>query len=281
MIDETVAEIQAMETHSSSVVVVKAAEALGELLDRDYDSLESFERDVEHNAGALRRSNPSHASMHGALREVEQRVIGEASTVAEARKLLNTTIQETISEVRSGKREAAARAAGILDDGETFVTHDYSSTVLEAVRQAAATGAELTAHVTEARPRYLGRKAARRFVNIEGVTPHLFVDSAMAHALADADRVLLGMTCVTDDTYYNRVGTYPLIATAAQQNVPVTVVGSSAKVVGGFRFQNEYRKAVEVSREPIEDVAIENPAYDEAPMELIEQVITDQGTTEV
>ena len=281
MIDETVAEIQAMETHSSSVVVVKAAEALGELLDRDYDSLESFERDVEHNTGALRRSNPSHASMHGALREVEQRVIGEASTVAEARKLLNTTIQETISEVRSGKREAAARAAEILDDGDTFLTHDYSSTVLEAVRQAAATGAELTAHVTEARPRYLGRKAARRFVNIEGVTPHLFIDSAMAHALADADRVLLGMTCVTDDTYYNRVGTYPLIATAAQQNVPVTVVGSSAKVVDGFRFQNEYRKAVEVSREPIEDVAIENPAYDEAPMELIDQVITDEGIIDV
>ena len=281
MIDETVAEIQAMETHSSSVVVVKAAEALGELLDRDYDSLESFERDVEHNAGALRRSNPSHASMHGALREVEQRVIGEASTVAEARKLLNTTIQETISEVRSGKREAAAQAAEILDDGDTFLTHDYSSTVLEAVRQAAATGTELTAHVTEARPRYLGRKAARRFVNIEGVTPHLFIDSAMAHALADADRVLLGMTCVTDDTYYNRVGTYPLIATAAQQNVPVTVVGSSAKVVDGFRFQNEYRKAVEVSREPIEDVAIENPAYDEAPMELIDQVITDEGITDV
>jgi Translation initiation factor 2B subunit, eIF-2B alpha/beta/delta family len=281
MIDETVAEIQAMETHSSSVVVVKAAEALGELLDRDYDSLESFERDVEHNAGALRRSNPSHASMHGALREVEQRVIGEASTVAEARKLLNTTIQETISEVRSGKREAAAQAAEILDDGDTFLTHDYSSTVLEAVRQAAATGAELTAHVTEARPRYLGRKAARQFVNIEGVTPHLFVDSAMAHALADADRVLLGMTCVTDDTYYNRVGTYPLIATAAQQNVPVTVVGSSAKVVDGFRFQNEYRKAVEVSREPIEDVAIENPAYDGAPIELIDQVITDDGITDV
>ncbi len=153
--------------------------------------------------------------------------------------------------------------------------------MLEAVRQAAATGAELTAHVTEARPRYLGRKAARRFVDIEGVTPHLFVDSAMAHALADADRVLLGMTCVTDDTYYNRVGTYPLIATAAQQNVPVTVVGSSAKVVDGFRFQNEYRKAVEVSREPIEDVAIENPAYDEAPMELIDQVITDEGITDV
>ena len=46
MIDETVAEIQEMQTHSSSVVAVKAARALRELLDREYVSIEEFERDL-------------------------------------------------------------------------------------------------------------------------------------------------------------------------------------------------------------------------------------------
>ncbi len=277
MIDETVAEIQAMETHSSSIVVLKASEALRELLSREYDSLEGFERDLEHNAGALRRSNPSHASMHSALREIEQDVIGEAATVAEAKELLEAAIEQTVSKVRSGKREAAARAAETLSDGDSFVTHDYSSTVLEAVRRAAESGLELTACVTEARPRFLGRKAVREFADIDGVTPRLFVDSGMAHALEDADRVILGMTCLADDTYYNRVGTYPLVATAAELDIPVSVVGSSAKIVDGFTFRNEIRDAVEVTREPIEGVTVENPAYDGSPLALIDQVITEEG----
>ena len=277
MIDETVAEIQAMETHSSSIVVLKASEALRELLDREYDSLEGFERDLEHNAGALRRSNPSHASMHSALREIEHDVIGEAATVAEAKELVEAVIEQTVSKVQSGKREAAARAAETLSDGDSFVTHDYSSTVLEAVRRAAESGLELTACVTEARPRFLGRKAVREFADIDGVTPRLFVDSGMAHALEDADRVILGMTCLVDDTYYNRVGTYPLVATAAELDIPVSVVGASAKIVDGFTFRNEIRDAVEVTREPIEGVTVENPVYDGSPLALIDQVITEEG----
>jgi translation initiation factor eIF-2B subunit delta len=56
------------------------------------------------------------------------------------------------------------------------------------------------------------------------------------------------------------------------------VVGSSAKIVsGGFRFENEFRPASEVMREPVEGVAIENPAYDATPTRLLDSVVTDAG----
>jgi len=58
MIDETVAEIRAMRTHSTSAVAVKATRSLADLLDREYVTVDEFERDLEHNAGVLRRSNP-------------------------------------------------------------------------------------------------------------------------------------------------------------------------------------------------------------------------------
>jgi translation initiation factor eIF-2B subunit delta len=277
MIDETIEEIRRMQTHSSSVVAVKAADALGELLDRDYRNVEAYERDLERNAGALRRANPSHASLHKAMREIVDAVLGEADTVEGAKSRTEGVIRRVTEEIETGKHLAADRAAETFDDGETFLTHDFSSTVLEAIETAAADGRRLTAYVTEARPRYLGRKTARRLAEMDRVDPHLLVDSAAGHFLDRCDRVVVGMDCIVDDTLYNRVGTFPLAAAADVRDVPLTVVGSESKIIDGdFVFENESRAPAEVIREPVEGVAVENPAYDATPTHLIDDVVTDQ-----
>ena len=280
MIDETVAEIREMRSHSSSAVAVKAATALRELLEREYVSAEAFDRDLEHNAGALRRANTSHASLHNAMRSITDAVMGQADTPEAAKEQLEEAIAETVDRIESGKRRAAAHAADLLEDGETVLTHDYSSTVLEAVESACAEGTHLDAYVTEARPRYLGRKTARTLAGIDRVEPHLVVDSAAGHFLPECDRVLIGMDCIVEGTLYNRIGTYPIAATAAREGVPVTVVGSSTKVIDEFRFENEFRATSEVMREPVEGVDIENPAYDATPTELVDTLITDEGVQE-
>ncbi|MFC7068501.1 translation initiation factor eIF-2B [Halobaculum lipolyticum] len=280
MIDETVAEIREMQTHSSSVVAVKAARSLADLVERDYATLDEFERDLEHNAGALRRANPSHASLHRTMRAVAGDVLGNAETVEGAKELLSVAIDQEVARVETGKREAARNAAETFEDGETFLTHDYSSTVLEAVETAAAGGAHLTAYVTEARPRYLGRKTARTLAAMDRVEPHLAVDAAAGYLLreVDPDRVVVGMDCIVDDTLYNRVGTFPIAAAAAEMDVPVVVVGSGTKViVDGFRFENEFRPPSEVMLEPADGIALENPAYDATPMRLVDEVVTDEG----
>jgi len=277
MIDETIEEISRMQTHSSSVVAVKATEALGELLDRDYRNVEAYERDLERNAGALRRANPSHASLHKAMREVVDNVLGETDSVEAAKSRTREEIDRIVEGIEMGKHRAAARAATTFEDGETVLTHDFSTTVLEAIEVAAAEGCHLTAYVTEARPRYLGRKTARRLAEMDRVEPHLLVDSAAGHILDRCDRVVVGMTCIVGETLYNRVGTFPLVAAASVADVPVTVVGSESKIIeSDFVFENEEREPAEVIREPVEGVRIENPAYDATPMELIDEVVTDQ-----
>mgnify|MGYP006280930881 FL=1 len=281
MIDETVAEIREMRSHSSSAVAVKAATALRELLEREYVSAEAFDRDLEHNAGALRRANTSHASLHNAMRSITDAVLGQADTPEAAKEQLEDAIVETVDRIESGKRRAAAHAADLLEDGETVLTHDYSSTVLEAVESACAEGTHLDAYVTEARPRYLGRKTARTLAGIDRVEPHLVVDSAAGHFLPECDRVLIGMDCIVEGTLYNRIGTYPIAATAAREGVPVTVVGSSTKVIDEFRFENEFRPDSEVMREPVEGIEIENPAYDATPVELVDTLVTDEGVQEL
>jgi translation initiation factor eIF-2B subunit delta len=114
------------------------------------------------------------------------------------------------------------------------------------------------------------------------VEPHLLVDSASGLSLEGCDRVVVGMDCIVGDRFYNRVGTFPIAATAAELGVPVTAVGASSKVIdsGGFAFENELRSPSEVMREPAEGFGIENPAYDATPVRLLDSVVTDDGTIE-
>lgn len=279
MIDDTAEEIADMQTHSSSVVAVKAARALRELTEGEFPTVAQYRRALERNSRALRRANPSHASLHNTQQEVLDAVeAADPETVDRAQAVTEEAIERVVGRVEASKHRAAEEAADLLADEETLLTHDYSSTVLSAVRRAVEAGKTLTIYVTEARPRYLGRKMARRLGEIDGVDVHLIVDSARGHYLSACDRVVVGMDCIVEDTLYNRVGTYPLAATANQGGVPVTTVGSAAKIVdGGFAFENEHRAASEVMLEPVEGFAIDNPAYDGTPLHLLESIVTDEG----
>jgi translation initiation factor eIF-2B subunit delta len=283
MIDETVEEIREMQTHSSSVVAIKAASALEELIDRDFATVEEYVRALERNGSVLRRANPSHASLQNAVRGVVEAVTGaDPDDVEAAKRLTRDAIDRIVAEIEAGKGRAAENAAAYVEAGATFLTHDYSSTVLEAIELAARDGSYFEVYVTEARPRYLGRKTTRVLAEMGRVEPHLLVDSACGHFLPECDEVIVGMDCIVGDTLYNRVGTFPIAATAAQLDVPVTVVGSGAKIIeDGFVFENEFRSPSEVMREPAEGFTVENPAYDATPTELVDRVITDDGVREL
>ena len=279
MIDETAAEIREMRTHSSSVVAVKAAEALRELLDRDFATVEEYARSLERNSSALRRAQPSHASLYNTQREIVARVTdGDFGTIEAAKAETEAAIDDVVESVNAAKHGAAENAVELLPDGATVLTHDYSSTVVEAIELAAGEGHHIDVYVTEARPRFLGRKTARRLGEIDRVDATLVVDSAAGLHLDDCDRVLLGMSAIVDETLYNRIGTFPIAVTAAELAVPVSVVGASEKRVdGGFVFENESRPSAEVMREPAEGFSVSNPAYDATPTRLLENVVTEDG----
>jgi translation initiation factor eIF-2B subunit delta len=282
MIDETVEEIADMQTHSSSVVAIKAARALTSLTERDFPTVEEYVRALEQNSDALRRANPSHASLQNTQREITERVEeADVADVTAAQRCTESVVTDVVERVESAKQRAGIRAADRLGDGDVIFTHDYSSTVLSALETAAGDGRNLTVFCSEARPRYLGRKMARTLAGIAGVEPHLVVDSASGHFLGQCDRVFVGMDCIVDETLYNRIGTYPLAVTAADVGVPLDVVGAASKIVdGGFAFENEERSVSEVIREPADGFAVENPAYDATPIRLVDEVVTNEGIRE-
>ncbi|MCL9812881.1 translation initiation factor eIF-2B [Natranaeroarchaeum aerophilus] len=279
MIDETVREITEMQTRSASHITVRAAEALLELLDREYRSTEEFQQDLERNSRVLKGANRSHAPLNTTQRRIITAVSdANLETVADAKTELERAVDEVITEVEESKEGAASRAASLIEDGDTILTHSNSSTATLALEYASDAGTEFTLYVTETRPNFFGRLTARQFADDENVDVRLIVDSAMGTALPDCDRVIVGMNCLIGDEVYNRVGTYPIAATAADLDVPMTIVGSSSKFIGdGFEFQQTYRSGSEVMLEPTEGFDIENPLYDRTPTRLLDQVVTEDG----
>lgn len=279
MIDETAQHIQQDQIQSASIVAVKAAEALRELSTREYHTVEDFMRALVRNSRTLRQANQSHAMLY----TTQQRIIAEVNeynpeTVDEAQEQLLSVVQEVATSIESSKRRAAEKAATLIDDGDTIFTHEHSSTVMATLECALEAGKQFDLYVTESRPRYLGRKTARRFANRDGVDVTLVVDSAAGYYLSESDRVFVGMNCIVDDTVYNHVGTYPIVATAAAEGVPVTVVGSASKFIGsGFEFNDEFGLTSEVLPEPAEGFAIGNPEYDGTPTRLLDTVVTEDG----
>ncbi|GGL24583.1 translation initiation factor eIF-2B subunit delta [Halarchaeum grantii] len=283
MIDETVEEIAEMQTHSSSAVAVKAARALADLDDEAFPTVEEYVRALERNSSALRRANPSHASLVTTQHEIVSAVEdANPDTVEAAKAVTADAIEDVVERVETAKHEAAERVAERLADGMALLTHDYSTTVLEAIESAAERGAYLDVYVTEARPRYLGRKTARTLAGIDRVNATLIVDGAAGHYMSEVDEVLVGMDCIVDEHLYNRVGTYPVATVANDAGVPVVATGSSAKLVdsGGFRFENDFRSPSEVVLEPPEGFDVGNPAYDATPTRLLDRVVTDEGVRE-
>jgi len=278
MIDETVAEIEEMQTHSSSVVAIKAATALRELTDREFPTVEEYVRTLERNSHALRRANRSHASLHTTQREIVETVAdADPEDVSAAKGLTVEAIDRVVGNVEAAKERAAERGATALVDEAVLFTHDFSSTVLAAVEAAVDDGATFDIYVSESRPRYLGRKMARKLGAMDGVDVTLLVDAASGHYLPEADRVVVGMDCIVEGTLYNRIGTYPLATAAAHEGVPMTVIGADSKFVdGGFAFENEIRSPSEVHREPADEFTVGNPAYDATPLSLLDEIITDE-----
>ena len=271
-----------MQTQSSSIVAVKAAKALRELTERECHTVEDFYRVVERNSSALQRANRSHAPLYTTQQRIVEAVTeSDADSVEAAKDVLLEAIDDVVTEVESSKARAAERASELVDDGDTLLTHENSSTVMATFDNVVDAGKQVDTYVTESRPRFLGRKTARKLAEKEGVDVTLITDGAAGHYLAEVDRVLVGMNCLIEDVVYNRIGTHSIVATAASFDVPVTVVGSSSKIIGsGFTFENTYRPPSEVMLEPADDFEVANPGYDATPTRLLDSVVTENAVIE-
>jgi translation initiation factor 2B subunit (eIF-2B alpha/beta/delta family) len=178
--------------------------------------------------------------------------------------------------VRRFSLELLGKTAG--DRALRVVTISYSRTVLD-VLVALAGARTLQVACSEARPALEGRTLAVRLA-ASGVAVTVFGDAAIAHALGEADAVVVGADAVTPDVFLNKSGTRMLAAAAALQGVPCYVVASRDKFVNretAARLQPREGAGEEIWPESPRNVTVRNPYFEATPLDLVAALVTDAG----
>ena len=158
------------------------------------------------------------------------------------------------------------------------VTLSYSSSVLVALN-AIRKIRPLAVSCSESRPALEGRRLATDLA-AAGVPVTLFSDSAIAHALDDADAVMVGADAIAPSWFLNKSGTRMLAAAAAQRGVPVYVIAARDKFVrqqiaDGLVIRSG--DATEIWATPPPGVDVRNPYFESTPIDLVTAVISDVG----
>ena len=94
-----------------------------------------------------------------------------------------------------------------------------------------------------------------------------------------ADAVLVGGDTVSGSFFVNKLGTHPLVLTAAIQDVPVYLLASLLKLVPEDEVPEveAQHSPEEVESDPMTNVTVENIYFERIPLDKLTGVITEEG----
>ncbi|HWC39856.1 MAG TPA: S-methyl-5-thioribose-1-phosphate isomerase [Acidimicrobiales bacterium] len=240
------------------------------------------------------------------LRDAAVRIVATRPTAANLEWGVNRALaaDDPVSEARRVAAEDVARnralgavGASLLPDAARVLTHCNAGalacagygTALGVVRAAHESGLAPSVWVDETRPMLQGSRLTAWELGRLGIPATLVADAA-AGSLMAADRVdcvIVGADRVAaNGDVANKVGTYPLAVLAAHHGVPFYVAAPTSTIdlscSDGSAIPVERRAAEEVAelagrRVAPADTAVENPAFDVTPAELVTAIVTEDG----
>ncbi|HEY1206172.1 MAG: hypothetical protein ABSH46_22590 [Bryobacteraceae bacterium] len=178
---------------------------------------------------------------------------------------------------RSAAR-VAERAAALVSDGATVMTHSFSSTILTALREAFWEKKRFSVICPESRPICEGIAMAAS-LGMVGITVSLIADSAIHHVLPEVQLVLVGADAVSPRGIFNKTGTSLMALAARELGVPVYVLCSSCKFLPRFYDPPpETRKdARELLERELPHVTVVNYHFDVTPFDYVSGIVTEDG----
>jgi translation initiation factor 2B subunit (eIF-2B alpha/beta/delta family) len=259
---DRIEELQRDRQHGASWMARRAVEALVEVADESAQSGEELcTRLIEAGRG-LAESRPGVGAVAGAVGRLLAAASGHSHLEADD---LRQLIHEEAEALLDGRRRAAASIAIQLRERLTdavVLTHSASATVREALQH---TPPEKVI-CTVSYPVEEGRAFVEE-LRAEGLTAELVEDSEAAGRLDEVSLFLVGAdTVYRDGTLCNKIGTHPLAEAAAAELVPTVVAAEVIKLA----------PIDAADAPPLDEVA--RTLFDLTPAELIEEVVTEEGT---
>ena len=279
-----VEDIQTLRIQGATNIAVEGVKAFASLIERlDFTSLEPFFKELEKARYTLATARATEPALRNGLRYILYNLHENASTVKEAKEIVNSISQEYIQLLKESKKKVISYGAHRIKDGSTIMTHCHSSLstgiILEAHRQ----GKEIQVFCTETRPLYQGRITAKELVDA-GITTTQVVDSAMRWVINsyDVDIIITGADAITSQgTVINKIGTRLLALAAKEMDVPfysaINLLKYDPETSIGKLSEIEMRAASEIWDKAPDGLNFLNPAFETVSHDLIDGIISESG----
>ncbi|MFA7229267.1 MAG: hypothetical protein WC061_09550 [Melioribacteraceae bacterium] len=161
-----------------------------------------------------------------------------------------------------------------LNDKKSILTISNSSTVFEILRRIKSRG-NILITVCESRPCNEGRILVKKLLK-EKIKVGIITEAMAAESVRRSDCVLIGAdTILKNGNVINKTGSLQLALLASYFGKPFYVAADRSKFGGKRRFIQRKESASEIWKNHPEGIRIENLYFEEIPIQLITNIITD------
>jgi len=213
----------------------------------------------------LPRINPTMASLYNLSRFIP---------VTDNPILVRSRAEEFLRLIDEAKKTIGNIGSELIEDGDTVITHSFSSAVFEILRTAKAKGANFKVILTESAPDYEGIALANALER-EGIRFEVITDAQLGLFARNATIALVGADNVTrDGAVVNKAGTYLLALACHDNGVPFYVATES------FKLHPELKSdEVEILERPYarQGYRVRNFLFDVTPWRYVRGIITELG----
>ncbi|PKP58017.1 MAG: hypothetical protein CVT88_08010 [Candidatus Altiarchaeales archaeon HGW-Altiarchaeales-1] len=231
-------------------------------------------KDIEKAKEILCSAKKSDAVMRNCLNFVMENLKNSKSENLD--KILDKCLDEFLD--YKNKAEKKIFRIDFIPQDAKILTHCYSKTVIEILKNAKNSGKNFTLINTETRPNRTGRMTSNE-ISMSGIKNIHITDSAVACFMKEVNFVLIGCDAIDEYGILNKTGTLNIAIIAKFYNKQVYVAAPSVKFYKNKLSEiKELRKKEEIWEENKNlNVEIENIAYDFVAQELISKVISEFG----
>ncbi|MCD6086865.1 MAG: hypothetical protein J7K11_02755 [Candidatus Hydrothermae bacterium] len=193
---------------------------------------------------------------------------------------IEKAIIDYVADFRKARGKSLENAENLIENGDTVVTHSFSSSVLEVLKLARERGKDFEVYCTESRPQKEGLELARELSEM-GIKTYLTTDMGIFSAIeTKASSLLFGVDAFLKSGIVNKVGTAPMAEYAENRGIPVFFVGDSFKILpkeatNYFRIRSGRRD--EVLEKTLKELEVVNPYFDVTPYKTVRGIATENG----
>ena len=278
-------EIRDDKTHGASQLARQAAKVLKATAERSQaESVDQFLLEQREVSRELMSARPAMAPVFNIINQLLKTITEETAgmDLDSIRQLTVAKSDEAIDNSLKAVANVARYGSELIADGDTIMTHSYSSTVIAALKEASSKRRNIEVMVTRSGPGRTGERIAQELIH-HGIPVTFIDDAAMGLYISTANKVVVGADRVcADGAVINGIGTCQLALASERAGTPFYVLCETLKFDPRLSSsevdleEKETSEVIEPGRLPPE-VRVKNPYFDITPLELVTGTVTENG----